>query len=519
MKRSIYIVVLLFCMTSLVYAQKEKNIWHFGILAGLDFNKKTTLSLTDALTGTVVTMNDMPEAIVSPINTTEGCFTLSSSAGDLLMSSDGITVYKKDYMDYMPSPPAVNSQMIMQNGTGLLGNPSATQSGIVVPMPGKQNMFYIITVAIGSIGGSGNANGIRYSVVNMDSNDGLGEVTAEKNVALKAGNSYENIAVVANADESGYWLVHRDRKQLYVWAITENGFSEPTIYPFPGLSSNTTNLSYIGSTFFSYDGKYVVCANFDHQVLIAKFDPATGVVDTSSAVIRNLSQQIYGGAFTATNEYVYIAGMVNGNNTNGTVYRAKVSDLMAGGNFVELGSFNTGENICNLQLDPSNNRLLGIENRTRHLYVIEDLDGTQPVFHKFENYLLPNTLATLGLPTFAASYFVGKLNLKDFSCTAHSSTYSIEVDIIGKDVPVSLEWDFGDGSSTIPQNIVSGIKQYKQNHIYSQAGVYNITIIPIKADGTRMSAITMPANIINCTLKSNRMIRTDLLNAKEILNP
>lgn len=81
------------------------------------------------------------------------------------------------------------------------------------------------------------------------------------------------------------------------------------------------------------------------------------------------------------------------------------------------------------------------------------------------------------------------------------------------DLPVSLLWDFGDGSTAVSQPIVSGTIVYEQSHTYSTTGQYTVSITPYKSDGTAMSKTTLPANVVECVFKTNRMIRQDMLNS------
>ena len=80
------------------------------------------------------------------------------------------------------------------------------------------------------------------------------------------------------------------------------------------------------------------------------------------------------------------------------------------------------------------------------------------------------------------------------------------------DLPTRLEWDFGDGSAKVNQSIVSGNTIYKQTHNYTSTGKYSISITPYRADGVALSKTTIPANVIDCVFKTNRMIRIDLQN-------
>ena len=96
---------LIFLLNSVViFAQGEANHWFFGQNAGINFNNGTATSTTGSL------------------NTIEGCASFSDISGDLLFYTDGITVWDKNHTK-------------MPNGQNLLGDPSSTQSAIIVPHP------------------------------------------------------------------------------------------------------------------------------------------------------------------------------------------------------------------------------------------------------------------------------------------------------------------------------------------------------------------------------------------------
>jgi len=64
---------------------------------------------------------------------------------------------------------------VMQNGSGLAGHPSATQSCIFIPKPGSTTNYYIIT--LDHIDG-GSQGGMYYSEIDMTLDGGLGGVLA-----------------------------------------------------------------------------------------------------------------------------------------------------------------------------------------------------------------------------------------------------------------------------------------------------------------------------------------------------
>jgi hypothetical protein len=112
-----FLLFLGLCFWQISYGQQqEANIWYFGRYLGLDFNS-----------GVPVPLND------GQLNTTEGVATISNSNGNLLFYTDGIRVWNKLHQ-------------VMPNGTNLFGNPSSTQSAVIVPKIGDTTRYYVFTV-------------------------------------------------------------------------------------------------------------------------------------------------------------------------------------------------------------------------------------------------------------------------------------------------------------------------------------------------------------------------------------
>ncbi|MBT8301331.1 MAG: hypothetical protein KJO63_08385, partial [Maribacter sp.] len=127
---------------ALLLGQGETSNWYFGNNAGIRFNNN----------GTVTALDD------GRLNTFEGCTTISNALGDLLFYTEGIVVYDRNHN-------------VMQNGTGLYGDPSSTQSAIIVPQPLDPNIFYIFTVDT-SVTETDPDFGLNYSIVDLTLNNG-----------------------------------------------------------------------------------------------------------------------------------------------------------------------------------------------------------------------------------------------------------------------------------------------------------------------------------------------------------
>jgi hypothetical protein len=186
----LFLVIFVQINTS-VHGQNEFNIWYFGGNAGLDFNSGTPALLTNGA-----------------LNTSEGCATVSNSSGQLLFYTDGLNVWNANHV-------------VMPNGSGLAGNPSSTQSAIIVPKPGSATIYYIFT-----------SDGInaRYSEVNMALASGLGDVTSVKNIFL-ASNVHEMVTAVKHVNNADYWVIFRvyNSNQYKVFSTTSAGVNTSAV--------------------------------------------------------------------------------------------------------------------------------------------------------------------------------------------------------------------------------------------------------------------------------------------------
>lgn len=486
MKKTIYLFLIIFLSHLSVYGQKETSWWHFGFNSGLNFN-----SLSNATADDSSIVPNMPESIIGALSTYEGCFTVSTYDGKFLFSSDGITVYDKTY-----SP--------MPNGTGLLGDPSATQSGIVIPRPGSLTQYYVVTVP--SVDRP-STNGVRYSVVDLSLNGGLGDVVADsKNSVIKSGAVYENIGAVPNLNGQDYWLLHRTEQTFYVYPVTAEGISST---PNQTISSAAITISAgLGELMISSDYTKILACNWAaKQIISADFDPETGLI--SNIMAETIPVITYGASFSPDNNHIYVT---TGYNTP-QVWHNTWNGLRAStpSTFLAYGPSNLKVGI--------DGRLYGIRSssagvRTRHLYAMMNPNEGGTDIRVFSNYLI--NAAYLGLPSFAAGFIRIRPESKPFACVSHPRTYGVVIDLSGGNAPVRLEWNFGDGTPIVTQTISLPDTEYTVKHTYLNAGLYTISVTPYKADGTKAKIINMEANIVNCTLKTNLMNRSDLLNSKQI---
>jgi gliding motility-associated-like protein len=205
MKKLVLLILLFFAFN--ISAQKEANIWYFGENAGLDFSTNPPTALT-----------------VGALDTSEGCSSFSDADGNLLFYSDGTEVFNKNHnlMTYSDGNPANN----------LKGNPSSTQSGMIIPKPGSTSIYYLFTVGTDFVPPGGIQNpGFNYYTIDMTKNSGLGEITdgpinlaKDPNTNLDKSDDWsEKVAAVKGFDCNVFWVLSFVKDTFYSYKVADTG--------------------------------------------------------------------------------------------------------------------------------------------------------------------------------------------------------------------------------------------------------------------------------------------------------
>jgi gliding motility-associated-like protein len=260
------------------FAQKQNNQWRFGGAGAIDFN--------------TVPPNFVNGCVIA---TFEGSASVADRVtGALLFYTDGVTVWNA-------------SNQVMPNGTGLLGGTAAllssTTAAVIVPKPGSNSLYYIITIDEQS-----SNNGVRYSVIDMTLNGGLGDVVvAKKNIFLLNTNS-EKLEVVPAADGVSYWLLTRDNSgdSFYSFRITSAGIQNTPVISTVGSKQG------IGAGHMKSNrqfNKIAIGVTFGSKLELFDFDNATGIVSNPIAWNVNLGGLVYGIEFSPDGKVLYISDL------------------------------------------------------------------------------------------------------------------------------------------------------------------------------------------------------------------
>lgn len=275
-------VLLFLLIPTVLVAQRQNNVWYFGWNAGLDFNGSRPISIGGSSMGSL-----------------EGCASVSNRrTGQLLFYTNGATVWNRLHV-----PMPANHK--------LAGDPSSTQSALIVPMPGDSLRYYIFTTDSKERGLN---TGLSYSIVDMARDGGLGDVMLA-NARLLAPVT-EKVTAIARPDGDGYWiLTHGWRNNnFYAFALTEDGLGESVVSSVGMIHQPPSDDNSVGYLKASPDGRRIACAIRDMMTVeIFDFDPNTGRVSAPISIQSPINGcQSYGIAFSPDNNLLYVAEYYGG---------------------------------------------------------------------------------------------------------------------------------------------------------------------------------------------------------------
>lgn len=462
-KWNIWIVILLWPL--LTYSQNEANTWYFGNGAGLDFNSTPPTLLQNGNAGLLTF-------------TGEGVGSISDASGVLQFYTNGNIVYNRNHL-------------AMPNGTGLNGNGTTTQTGVIVPMPGSSTQYYVFSPSDAN-------NPVKYSVVDMTLDGGLGDVVvASKNTTLLA-NASESAVVIPHDNGIDYWVIfHASTVNTYhVFALTSGGITGPTNYNIGGAGQATmlmkTNSCFnkIASSFYNFGRVDVV--NFDN---ITGVISAAGMITLSGTGAGNAfnAVEVYGIEFSPNGRFLYVSE--SGLNGRDDIHQF---DLQAGSAAAITASRRTHtggstDRAGALQLGPDGKIYMpGYTTAVPAYLSVIPSPNTQwaaspPTATEFEymKYTFTSKRVGEGLPPVLKNLLTSLRIFYNNACEGAATNFSFIFGSAVSPAPGSIVWDFGDGSPNT-------IDQLAPSHTYAAAGTYTATLTVIDICGkTRTGTVNV----------------------------
>lgn len=426
MKKSFLSFLLFFF--NLTFSQGEANIWYFGQNAGLDFNSGNPVPLLDG-----------------QINTQESCGSISDASGQLLFYTDGRSVWNRNHI-------------VMPNGTGLLGHESASQSGTIVRKPGSNSLYYIFTTDR-----ENGPNGLRYTVIDMSLDGGMGAVTSEKNVLVFA-TSMESVTVIKKPNDIDYWVVSHgwNNNNFYAYSLTASGLSTIPVTSSVGPIITGSNFNAAGNIKISPSATKLVFTSVSDIAQLYDFNPMTGVI-SNPITLSTETGELYGVEFSPDESRLYVAN---------SFYRVYQYDLTAANIPNSKTTIYNGTRVVGGLQMASNGKIyiavygygqIGVINNPNVLGAGCDL--------QIDAIDLGGRISSLGLPSFNRSFFDNSFRA-DNACLGSTTQFSL----ISTTNVSGATWDFGDGSPTV--------NALNASHAYANAGNYMVSVSINSSSGT-----------------------------------
>jgi hypothetical protein len=436
--------------------RRNATYWYFGNNAAIKFGGPSPVALTN-----------------SAMSQFEGVATMSDSAGNLLLYTNGITVYNRNHV-------------VMQNGSGLTSNSSNTQAAMIIPYPGKPEKYLIIT-----------PDPYYYSVVDMTLDDGNGGIIPDQKNILLTNERSEKVAAVYAANQKDIWLITcaANEKRFNVFLVNESG-----ILPQPVVSQFNQNSfsGYYGYMKASPNGRNLVTADFNQFFHLFDFDNRTGMVSNLRKIVPSSGIGgfgTYGIEFSPDGKLVYTADHRGLNR----IYQFNIGLESAneiGNSMVSL--MNSPSAIGALQLGPDGKIYVAKENG--YLGVIKNPNrlGLECDYVP-DGVFLNGRTSSLGLPGFISSILISNELTYEGTCASYPTHFKLERNITGID---SVFWVFGDSLST--NNTATG---NDASHVYELPGTYSIRCV-IRYDTSLVFFDTLSTDI---TINPNTFNQTSVI--------
>ncbi|CAN5919962.1 hypothetical protein BH24BAC1_BH24BAC1_07740 [soil metagenome] len=373
MKRlsALFLLLLLLSLPSFAQTKIQTSVWYFGRNAGLDFRSGAPVALTDGM-----------------IYTEEGTSSICDPQGNLLFYTNGVRVWNREHKN-------------MPNGQRLTGHSSSTQSAVIVPRPGNPSLYYIFTVDL-----QAGANGLRYSVVDMTKEEGMGDLIAKNELLFTP--VTEKLTAIRHRNGQDVWVIsHRwNSNAFHAWLVTAKGVTGMPVTSHVGSVHGGHGRQAIGYLKPSPDGSRLAAAIWKetHKFEVFDFDNATGVV--SNPITLDGYEEAYGVEFSPDGSKLYGGknGM-GGGKAEIFQFNLRAGSPQAIAKSATLIGSSTSRKVGALLLGPDG-KIYVARDKNPFLGVIQNPNAAgQASSYVDDGFHLAGKKSEIGLPNFIHNYF------------------------------------------------------------------------------------------------------------------
>jgi len=461
----------------MLFAQMHDNVWLFGGDGG------DTTPATDSGGVTLIKFNQLEKPEIQNLQNPTVFFTstntsICDSAGNLLFYTNGEHVYS-------------NNHKIMSNGIKIAAiidgyGYRLPQGAIALPYPANEDLYVLLTIEDDPNGALGWK--LFYHAIDMSKNQGLGLVTAKRQLLVQDSLSWGKISATKHANGRDWWFVvpRKYSNMYYVGLLTPNGILLDTstvgeiVYDGLGQSAFSPN----GCKYAKVDSKNSLTPN---QISLFDFDRCTGKLSNYRTHFLNDPNTFgIGCVFSNDSKLLYI------NNTlTSYQYELDATDVFSTETVVAVWDstkyYIWPVNFYLGQLASDGRAYVNSNNGSTSMHVINFPNRMGQSCQFVQNAILTPTLIQYEMPNFP-NYRLGPLDgsaCDTLGLDNHPlarwrweqedtlQPLSITFTDLSDYEPDNWYWTFGDGQSSTAQYPV---------HAYDAKGVYTVCLVVSNAN-------------------------------------
>jgi hypothetical protein len=194
---------------------------------------------------------------------------------------------------------------IMANGSGILGDPSASQGMIFARQPGSSSLYYFFYTNPNNP----NNSTLSYSIIDLTLAAGLGSVVTKNQVLINNFDT-EMLAGVRHCNGQDVWIVAHPAVSgsFFSFLLSSVGISTNPVVSTVGEDT----VAHRGQLKFSPNGRKIAIpidyAGTVRKLAVHDFDNSTGTVSSNSLVTTgNFTQYAYGVEFSPDGTKIYMS--------------------------------------------------------------------------------------------------------------------------------------------------------------------------------------------------------------------
>jgi len=464
---------IIYAAYSTIIAQKHDYVWLMG---------ENSLTVPE-YAGTVIDFNIQPPDIYYEFRDMfffQTNASICDTAGNLLFYTNGIYIANS-----LGEP--------MENGEGL--NPGALaetwqdygyildQGAIILPVPEHDSLYYLLHMdrALNQQQTGSESPHFYYSLINMNSNGGLGTVELKNQLVMAGPFDIGKITSVKHANGRDWWVILRlyGTNRFFSFSFSNDKIS---IYPYQELGVPIPEPpGSLGQAVFSPDGSKYVRVNLTGiagdpiYVSIFDFDRCTGELALQTQFTYADTAWCAGLAISPNNRFLYVSSfkyLYQYDLWAANIESSRITVATWDG-FEESGFFATTFYLA--QLAPDGKIYINSNNGVSYLHVINNPDSLGLACDVCQHCIDLPTINAVSLPNFP-NYRLH--HLAGSPCDTLRSPplalwgYELQgaalhcTDSSRHDIR-TWHWDFGDGHTDTLQHPV---------HTYTAGGVYNVCL-------------------------------------------